>query len=91
MQYYPLQQKRSEVDFWKEVLQTILLLTFQWIKNELWVNPLQYFMDSELDVTENGLSSDDDYVHQITDDSVVIVGDDTDDDGNCLRLFSTFH
>ena len=60
-----------------------LLFLLQWIKNELWTDPLQYFIAADADITENGVSdsSDDDEVHHVADDSVVIVGDDTDDDG----------
>ena len=60
-----------------------LLFLLQWIKNELWADPLQYFIAADADITENGVSdsSDDDEVHHVADDSVVIVGDDTDDDG----------
>lgn len=60
---------------------------FQWIKNDLWPNPLPYYLDSEMSDVENGVSSDDDVQH-INDDSVVIVGDDTDDDGMFLMKFS---
>ena len=64
-----------------------LLFLLQWIKNELWADPLQYFIAADADITENGVSdsSDDDEVHHVADDSVVIVGDDTDDDGKLKK------
>jgi hypothetical protein len=53
------------------------------IKDDLWPNPLQYYLASDIEVEENGVDSDgdDDNDDQIMeDDSVVIVGDDDDDD-----------
>lgn len=57
------------------------------LKDDIWPNPLQYFLAADMD--ENGLTdsnSDDDNdnvpVQNIEDDSVVIVGDDDSDDGN---------
>ncbi|KAL4226744.1 hypothetical protein ACF0H5_014724 [Mactra antiquata] len=54
------------------------------IKDDLWPNPLQYYLASEIEVEENGVTdsdddSDDDE-QNAEDDSVVIVGDDDDDD-----------
>lgn len=49
------------------------------IKDDLWPNPLQYYLASDIEVEENGVDSDDDN-DVIEDDSVVIVGDDDDSD-----------
>lgn len=51
------------------------------IKDDLWPNPLQYFLASDIEVEENGVTdSEDDEHHIIEDDSIVIVGDDDDDE-----------
>lgn len=52
------------------------------IKDELWPNPLQYYLASTIEVEENGFSNSDDSgdSRDVEDDSVVIVGDDDDDD-----------
>ena len=48
------------------------------IKDDLWPNPLQYYLASDIEVEANGVESDDDDIME--DDSVVIVGDDDDDE-----------
>lgn len=51
------------------------------IKEDIWPNPLQYYLASDIEVEENGISEDDsDNDRIVEDDSVVIVGDDDDDD-----------
>lgn len=47
------------------------------IKDDMWPNPLQYYLAPDIDVGENGVSDDDDDEH---DDSVVVLEDDDDDE-----------
>lgn len=46
------------------------------LKDDMWPNPLQYFLASDMDNEENGLDSDDEEL----DESVEVAGDDDDED-----------
>ncbi|KAL3852147.1 hypothetical protein ACJMK2_015825 [Sinanodonta woodiana] len=45
------------------------------IKDDMWLNPMQYFLAPDLEAEENGFSEEDE-----ADDSIVVVGDDDDDE-----------
>ncbi|XP_074645271.1 protein SET-like [Tubulanus polymorphus] len=48
------------------------------IKDDMWPNPLQYFLAPDIEVEENGVDSDDE--DDDVDESVVVVGEDDEDD-----------
>lgn len=50
------------------------------IKDDMWPNPLQYFLAPDIEVEENGVSSDEDEDDDELDESVVVVNEDDDDD-----------
>ncbi|XP_052253620.1 protein SET-like isoform X2 [Dreissena polymorpha] len=60
------------------------------LKDDIWPNPLQYFLAADVD--ENGFTDSDSYddddipVQNIEDDSVVIVGDDDSDDDDVYEV-----
>ncbi|XP_029637558.1 protein SET isoform X1 [Octopus sinensis] len=49
------------------------------IKDDMWPNPLQYFLAPDIEVEENGVSDEDDDDDEL-DESVVVVNEDDDDD-----------
>ncbi|XP_064633546.1 protein SET-like isoform X2 [Lineus longissimus] len=48
------------------------------IKDDMWPNPIQYFLNHGIEIGENGMDSDED--DEDLDESVVVVGEDDDDD-----------
>lgn len=51
------------------------------IKDDMWPNPLQYYLAPESFVDENGVSDEDDDDEEDLDDSVVVLDEDDDEDG----------